>query len=115
MASVVAAVEQAIKHNAGTLTINTDSQYLINYSKMIETWKKKTNNQPLKDVEDIKQLDRLCSKHTIKWVSLSFIIVFFGFLQVNNSAEFNTSRISNIEITDRFVKKRTEFDRFIPN
>jgi len=64
MASVVAAVEQAIKHNAGTLTINTDSQYLINYSKIIETWKKNgwKRRKEMKTNKDPKNMKHLKTK-----------------------------------------------------
>ncbi len=72
--SAIAAIQQAIKFKSGTLSINTDSQFLINFTDSAEKWKKndwrKSNNEPLKDVEDIKLLDSLCLKHKVEWVCL---------------------------------------------
>ena len=76
MAAIVA-IQQAIKHNAGTLTLYTDSKYVINcVTSWITNWKKNgwknSKKESVKNIEDIKLLDSLCSKHTVKWVCSEF-------------------------------------------
>ena len=72
MAAAIEAIQQAIKYHAGTLTIYTDSQFLINFKDSVEKWKKnewkKTNNEPLNDVDDIKLLNSLCAIHPVELV-----------------------------------------------
>lgn len=58
------------------LCISTDSQFLINaITNWIATWKRKgwrlTNGEPVKNVDDFKELDNLLTddKISIKWVS----------------------------------------------
>ena len=80
--AATAAIQQAIKHNAGTLTLYTDSKYVINcVTSWIANWKrngwKNSKKEPVKNMEDIKLLDSLCSQHTVKWVCLSFFSLNF--------------------------------------
>lgn len=72
LAAAIAAVQQAIQYRAGTLTIFTDSKYVINcVTEWILKWKKNgwlaTGKKPVANMEEIKLLDSLCAKHKVVW------------------------------------------------
>jgi ribonuclease HI len=67
------AISQAIVHNAGELTVNTDSKFLINcIESWIKNWKrngwKTASGQDVKNIDDLKKLDHVCSKIKVNWV-----------------------------------------------
>ena len=73
MIAAIAAIQQAIKYNAGPLTIKTESKYVINcVTNWISNWKRNgwltSKKKPVENMQDIKLLDSLCSQHTVKWV-----------------------------------------------
>ena len=60
-------------YEASELTINTDSQFMINcIENWIQNWKrngwKTASKQPVKNVDDIKRLDELCSQMKTNWI-----------------------------------------------
>lgn len=64
-------------YEASELTINTDSQFMINcMQNWITKWKSNgwqtASRQPVKNVEDMKRLDELCGSIKINWVIFNF-------------------------------------------
>jgi ribonuclease HI len=70
--AAIKAIHLAIEYNAGDLVIYTDSKYLVKCVKWISLWKingrKTMRNSDVKNMEDLKMLDQLCSQIKIKWV-----------------------------------------------
>ncbi len=70
--AAVKAINLAIEYNAGELTVYTDSKYLVKCIKWISLWKingwKTIRKSDVKNLEDLKRLDQLCSQMKIKWV-----------------------------------------------
>ena len=73
MLAATTAIEQAIAFKCPNLIVITDSKYLINsITKWVRKWKnngwKTANGDPVKNRDDIRYLDELCSKLTVVWV-----------------------------------------------
>lgn len=69
----IVAISQAINYNASELTIYTDSQFVIDcVTKYIKGWKAKNwrlaSGGQVKNLDDIKRLDELCTAININWV-----------------------------------------------
>lgn len=77
--AAIIAISQAIIYEASELTINTDSQFMINcMQNWIIKWKangwQTAARQPVKNVEDMKRLDELCESIKINWVTSYFFL-----------------------------------------
>ena len=67
------AISQALTYNASELTIYTDSKFMMSsINDWIRRWKlngwKASNGDSVKNIDDFKRLDDLCSKIKVKWV-----------------------------------------------
>lgn len=70
--AAIVAIQLGIKHKAGSLTINTDSDLLIKTITIYKNdWKrrgwKKSSKGPIANLDEVKILDSLCSKIKVKW------------------------------------------------
>ncbi|CAF0709871.1 unnamed protein product [Brachionus calyciflorus] len=70
--AAVVAISQALTYNASELTIYTDSKFMMNaITDWIRKWKvngwKSSTGEPVKNIDDFKRLDDLCSKIKVNW------------------------------------------------
>lgn len=70
--AAIIAISQAIVYKAGELTLYTDSQFMINcMENWVHNWKRngwqKKGGETVKNVDDMKRLDELCSQIKIIW------------------------------------------------
>ena len=72
MIAAIAAIQQAIKYNAGPLTIHTDSKYVFTHGTARD--KKLSKNLKADNVDDIRLLHSLCDQHKVEWVCLSLFL-----------------------------------------
>ncbi|KPJ13751.1 Ribonuclease H1 [Papilio machaon] len=71
--AATSAIKIALQNKVKKLTINTDSQFLINsVTKWMPGWKRKgwklQSGEPVKNEKDFKELDEIQNKLQIKWV-----------------------------------------------
>lgn len=108
--AAIVAIQLGIKHKAGSLTINTDSDLLIKTITIYKNdWKrrgwKKSSKGPIANLDEVKILDSLCSKIKVKWVSLIIILNKL----VNFSLLFITFRIM-FQVTVVFLEMMKQID-----
>lgn len=71
--AAIISISQAIVYDAGELTLNTDSQFMIKcMESWIKNWKRNgwqtSTKQPVKNIDDLKRLDKLSEQIKINWV-----------------------------------------------
>ncbi|RNA00413.1 ribonuclease H1 [Brachionus plicatilis] len=71
--AAIVAISQALTYDASELTIYTDSKFMMNsINDWINKWKKNgwktSSGESVKNIDDFKRLDDLCSKIKINWI-----------------------------------------------